>query len=90
MNRIERSILRQTKSFGASVEIFSFSQTCEILNVSAPTLRKYLISGAIAGKKIGATWYITDDAIKTALDPFAENRLNQPVLRETTIADASP
>ncbi len=90
MNRIERAFQAQKKINGRSVSVFSFSKTCKILNVSAPTLRKYLTSGFIAGKKIGATWFITGDAIQTALDPIGENRLNPSVLCETTIVDASP
>lgn len=87
MNRIERAKLTFDEE---NVAVFSFSQTCKILHVSAPTLRKYLTTGAIVGRKIGATWFITGDAIKNALDPTGKIRWNSVVLCETTIADASP
>lgn len=85
MNRIERALTNTDNR----VSVFSFTQTCRILGVSAPTLRKHLQSGAISGKKIGSKWFITARAIQTALDPNGENPFNPAVLCETTIVDAS-
>lgn len=76
MNRIERSKSFQKRSCVELDRIYSFEETSGILHVSAPTLRGLLKSGKINGKKLGRRWFISGNAINTALDLGLENPLN--------------
>lgn len=70
MIRIERAkqkssserIMRQDK-------LYSFDETRELLGVSAPTLRKYITTGAIEALKLGRKWIITSESIEAVVNP---------------------
>ncbi len=44
--------------------LYSVDDLHELLGISKMTLRAYLREGRIKGKKLGVSWYVTEDAIR--------------------------
>ena len=44
--------------------LYSVDDLHEMLGVSKLTLRSYIRNGKIRGRKLGVSWYVTEDAIK--------------------------
>lgn len=44
--------------------LYSVDDLHEMLGISKMTLRKYLREGRIRGRKLGVSWYVTEDAMR--------------------------
>lgn len=44
--------------------LYSIDDLHEMLGISKMTLRSYLRDGRIRGRKLGVSWYVTEDAIR--------------------------
>ena len=47
-----------------NLTLYSVDDLHEMLGVSKLTLRSYIRTGKIRGRKLGVSWYVTEDAIK--------------------------
>lgn len=47
-----------------SLTLYSVDDLSEMLGVSKMTLRSYLREGRIKGRKLGVSWYVTEEAIR--------------------------
>ncbi len=64
-----------------SLTLYSVDDLHEMLGVSKLTLRSYIRTGKIRGRKLGVSWYVTEDSIKEYFDQPEE--LAEPVKKET-------
>jgi len=64
-----------------SLILYSVDDLHEMLGVSKLTLRSYIRTGKIRGRKLGVSWYVTEDAIKEFFDRPAE--ITEPIKKET-------
>ncbi len=48
--------------------LYSVDDLHELLGISKLTLRSYLIEGRIRARKLGVSWYVTEDAIREYFD----------------------
>lgn len=48
--------------------LFSVDDLHELLDISKMTLRTYLREGRIRGRKLGVSWYVTEEAIREYFD----------------------
>jgi hypothetical protein len=48
--------------------LFSVDDLHEILGISKMTLRTYLREGRLRGRKLGVSWYVTEEAIREYFD----------------------
>lgn len=55
-----------------SLTLYSVDDLHEMLGVSKLTLRSYIRTGKIRGRKLGVSWYVTEDAIKEYFDQPSE------------------
>ena len=46
------------------IKLYSLREISEALKVTEVTLRKYLNSGKLKGRKMGTRWFITEDNLK--------------------------
>jgi len=46
---------------------YSTEELSKILGITLPTLRKYIKSGKLKGKKIGGTWFVAESNLKKFL-----------------------
>src|SRR5690554_4536142 len=51
-----------------SLTLYSIDDLSELLGISKLTLRAYLREGRIRGRKLGVSWYVTEDAIREYFD----------------------
>ncbi|MEX0719811.1 MAG: helix-turn-helix domain-containing protein [Balneolaceae bacterium] len=51
-----------------SITLYSIDDLHEMLDISKMTLRSYLREGRIRGRKLGVSWYVTEDAIREYFD----------------------
>ena len=51
-----------------SLTLYSVDDLHEMLGVSKLTLRAYIREGKIKGRKLGVSWYVTEDAIRAYFD----------------------
>lgn len=64
-----------------SLTLYSVDDLHEMLGVSKLTLRSYIRTGKIRGRKLGVSWYVTEDAIKEYFDQPTD--MIEPVQKET-------
>ncbi len=64
-----------------SLTLYSVDDLHEMLGVSKLTLRSYIRTGKIRGRKLGVSWYVTEDSIKEYFDQPEE--LAEQVKKET-------
>lgn len=58
--------------------LYTVDDLHEILGISKMTLRTYLREGRLRGRKLGVSWYVTEEAIKEYFDePSEENSSSQ-------------
>ncbi len=58
--------------------LYSVDDLHEILGISKMTLRTYLREGRLRGRKLGVSWYVTEEAIREYFDePQAESGSTQ-------------
>ena len=50
------------------IKAFTVKDICELLNVTPQSVRKYLKSGDIKARKIGAKWIVTEEAIRAFMN----------------------
>ncbi len=50
-----------------STTAYDVKEVCQMFNLTAPTVRKYLQTGKIKGTKFGVKWFVTEDSIKAFL-----------------------
>lgn len=55
-----------------NLTLYSVDDLHDMLGVSKLTLRSYIRNGKIRGRKLGVSWYVTEDAIKEYFDKPAE------------------
>ncbi len=55
-----------------SLILYSVDDLHQMLGVSKLTLRSYIRTGKIRGRKLGVSWYVTEDAIKEYFDQPVE------------------
>lgn len=48
--------------------LYSIDDLSEMLGISKMTLRAYLREGRIRGRKLGVSWYVTEEAIREYFD----------------------
>lgn len=54
--------------------LYSVDDLHEILGISKMTLRTYLREGRLRGRKLGVSWYVTEEAIREYFDePHSES-----------------
>lgn len=61
--------------------LYSVDDLHDLLGVSKMTLRAYLREGRIKGRKLGVSWYVTEDAIREYFDtpsPKSAPQKNEP------------
>ncbi len=61
------------------VILYSLKELSPKLRVSEVTLRRYLREGKLQGKKIGTTWYVSEEALQKDFAGGAENRGGEPI-----------
>ena len=73
-----------------SLILYSIDDLHEQLGVSKLTLRSYLRSGRIRGRKLGVSWYVTEESLQEYFNApeqrssEAENQLNRtPIITDT-------
>jgi len=49
------------------ITLFDLDELTKKLKVSERTLRNYLTTGELKGRKVGRRWYVTEQALKTFL-----------------------
>ena len=67
-----------------SLTLYSVDDLHEMLGVSKLTLRSYIREGKLKGRKLGVSWYVTEDAIRAYFDepqPEKEPSKNEPAVR---------
>lgn len=68
-----------------NLTLYSVDDLHEMLGVSKLTLRAYIREGKIKGRKLGVSWYVTEDAIRAYFEePQAEKepvKKKQPAVR---------
>jgi len=55
------------------IRLYSLKELSEKLGVSEVTLRTYLREGKIKGRKMGTTWYVTEESLREYFN--AERRI---------------
>ena len=55
------------------IKLYSLKELSEKLEVTRVTLRSYLRSGKIKGRKMGTTWYVTEESLREYFN--AERRI---------------
>ena len=63
-----------------NLTLYSVDDLHEMLGISKLTLRTYLREGRIRARKLGVSWYVTEDAIKEYFD--APQPKPEPVRKE--------
>lgn len=58
--------------------LFSVDDLHEILGISKMTLRTYLREGRLRGRKLGVSWYVTEEAIREYFDEPQSNADTSP------------
>lgn len=53
--------------------LYSVDDLHEMLGVSKLTLRTYIRNGKIKGRKLGVSWYVTEDAIRNYFEEPQES-----------------
>lgn len=53
--------------------LYSVDDLHELLDISKMTLRAYLREGRIRGRKLGVSWYVTEEAIREYFDEPSQN-----------------
>lgn len=56
------------------IRLYSISELAEKLKLTEVTLRSYLRAGKMRGKKMGTSWYVTEEALREYFDgltPFS-------------------
>lgn len=56
-----------------SIRLFSVAEVSEALNVTAPTIRRYLKEHKIKGRKVGCKWFVTEDSLRNFFGVFPEH-----------------
>lgn len=64
-----------------SLTLYSVDDLHELLGVSKLTLRNYIRNGKIRGRKLGVSWYVTQDAIEEYFDQKIDD--DHPTQKET-------
>ena len=64
-----------------SLTLFSVDDLHEMLGVSKLTLRSYIRIGKIRGRKLGVSWYVTEEAIKEYFDQ--PEKISEPVKKDS-------
>lgn len=63
--------------------LYSVDDLHELLDISKMTLRAYLREGRIRGRKLGVSWYVTEEAIREYFDePSASEPKNRKEKKE--------
>lgn len=44
--------------------LYTIEEAMQIVKLSYPTMRNYLKSGKLVGRKVGRLWYISEDSLK--------------------------
>lgn len=61
-----------------NLTLYSIDDLSELLDLSKMTLRAYLREGRIRGRKLGVSWYVTEEAIREYFDePHISNDTNK-------------
>jgi len=55
-----------------SLELFTLEEIGEELGVTPTTLRTYISKGLLAGRKIGNSWFVTQDSLKQFIEGGVE------------------
>ncbi len=50
------------------LKAYTVAEAAPQLNLSIQTLRRYINTGKITGRKIGVTYYVTEDALKAFIE----------------------
>lgn len=50
-----------------NLTLYTIEEAAEILPIHYQTIRRYIKSGRLKGRKVGAKWFIDDDSIKALL-----------------------
>ncbi|MBO6535713.1 MAG: helix-turn-helix domain-containing protein [Balneolaceae bacterium] len=58
--------------------LYSVDDLHEMLGVSKLTLRTYIRNGKIKGRKLGVSWYVTEDAIRNYFEEPQESESTAP------------
>lgn len=64
-----------------NLTLYSVDDLHDMLGVSKLTLRSYIRNGKIRGRKLGVSWYVTEEAIKEYFDQPTE--IKQPIKKES-------
>lgn len=60
-----------------SLTLYSVDDLHEMLGISKMTLRAYLRDGRIRGRKLGVSWYVTEEAIREYFEEPKESTYSQ-------------
>lgn len=63
-----------------NLTLYSVDDLHEMLGVSKLTLRAYIREGKIKGRKLGVSWYVTEDAIRAYFEEPQEEK--EPVKKK--------
>jgi len=59
------------------VKVYSLLEVSKILDITYPTVRKYVNKGRLRGQRVGRGYLVTDESIRNFLN--AENSLNDGI-----------
>jgi excisionase family DNA binding protein len=66
-----------------SLTLFSVDDLHEMLGVSKLTLRAYIREGKIKGRKLGVSWYVTEEAIRAYFEEPGSESFASPKKKES-------
>ena len=88
MTLIPNQTLTMPKQIGSLI-LYSIDDLHEQLGVSKLTLRSYLRSGRIRGRKLGVSWYVTEESLQEYFNApeNAQKTQKNPVNQTLIITD---
>lgn len=67
-----------------NLTLYSVDDLHELLGISKLTLRTYLREGKLRGRKLGVSWYVTEEAIREYFDEPQEETTSTPRKKSST------
>lgn len=82
MNKLEKYVIiiknlcgeTMVKQIG-EITLYTIKELSEIMEISVPTLRNYVKQGKIISRKIGNSYFITEESLKNFLQPNSVTKI---------------
>ncbi|MDI6751626.1 MAG: helix-turn-helix domain-containing protein [bacterium] len=71
------------------IRLYSLKELSNVFKVTIETLRYYLASGRIKGRKMGTRWFVTEDSLREYFgQTYRPKRITlQGIAKESTVTD---